>query len=57
MHELLLYYYGRVKPRWDVMCFFLLHGKWRAMVVAHCTAGGGFRGGDNFVAVHTGDVT
>ncbi|TXG69704.1 hypothetical protein EZV62_004639 [Acer yangbiense] len=26
MHELQLYYYGREKPRWDVMCFFLLHG-------------------------------
>ncbi|KAL5769241.1 hypothetical protein ACOSP7_015801 [Xanthoceras sorbifolium] len=26
MHELQFYYYGREKPRWDVTCFFLLHG-------------------------------
>ncbi|KAJ0017525.1 hypothetical protein Pint_09696 [Pistacia integerrima] len=26
MHELLFYYFGRAKPRWDVTCFFLLHG-------------------------------
>ncbi|KAI6704130.1 hypothetical protein NL676_013266 [Syzygium grande] len=26
MHELMFFYMGRVKPTWEVMCFFVLHG-------------------------------
>ncbi|KAJ6316981.1 hypothetical protein OIU78_020132 [Salix suchowensis] len=26
MHELIFYHIGRQKPKWDVTCFFLLHG-------------------------------
>ncbi|XP_057765017.1 acyl-CoA--sterol O-acyltransferase 1-like [Salvia miltiorrhiza] len=26
MHELIFYYFGRVKPTWEITCFFLLHG-------------------------------
>ncbi|XP_059664404.1 acyl-CoA--sterol O-acyltransferase 1-like [Cornus florida] len=26
MHELIFYNFGRVKPTWEVTCFFLLHG-------------------------------
>ncbi|MED6195234.1 hypothetical protein PIB30_036022 [Stylosanthes scabra] len=26
MHELMFYYLGRVRPTWEITCFFLLHG-------------------------------
>ncbi|KAA8520177.1 hypothetical protein F0562_014433 [Nyssa sinensis] len=26
MHELIFYYVGRVKPTWEVTCFFVMHG-------------------------------
>ena len=26
MHELIFYYMGRLRPAWEIMCFFLLHG-------------------------------
>lgn len=26
MHELIFYYLGRVRPTWEVTCFFLIHG-------------------------------
>ncbi|KAK4592029.1 hypothetical protein RGQ29_016490 [Quercus rubra] len=26
MHELIFYYMGRLRPTWEIMCFFLLHG-------------------------------
>uniref|UniRef100_A0A5B6YQ69 Wax synthase domain-containing protein n=1 Tax=Davidia involucrata TaxID=16924 RepID=A0A5B6YQ69_DAVIN len=26
MHELIFYYLGRVRPTWEITCFFLLHG-------------------------------
>ncbi|KAH7545297.1 acyl-CoA--sterol O-acyltransferase 1 [Ziziphus jujuba] len=26
MHELIFYYIGRIKPTWELTCFFLLHG-------------------------------
>ncbi|KAJ8759796.1 hypothetical protein K2173_009897 [Erythroxylum novogranatense] len=26
MHELIFFYLGRVKPSWEITCFFLLHG-------------------------------
>ncbi|CAA2959144.1 acyl- --sterol O-acyltransferase 1-like [Olea europaea subsp. europaea] len=26
IHELIFYYLGRVKPTWEITCFFLLHG-------------------------------
>ena len=26
MHELIFYYIGCLRPTWEIMCFFLLHG-------------------------------
>nr|GME11583.1 acyl-CoA--sterol O-acyltransferase 1-like [Ipomoea batatas] len=34
MHELMFYYLGRVKPTWEITCFFLLHGTCLALEIA-----------------------
>lgn len=34
MHELIFYYLGRVKPTWEITCFFVLHGTCLAMEIA-----------------------
>ncbi|PIA38269.1 hypothetical protein AQUCO_02800147v1 [Aquilegia coerulea] len=34
MHELMFYYLGRVKPTWEVMLFFVLHGVCLAVEIA-----------------------
>ncbi|KAF5200105.1 Acyl-coa--sterol o-acyltransferase [Thalictrum thalictroides] len=34
MHELIFYYLGRVKPTWEVMLFFVLHGVCMAVEIA-----------------------
>ncbi|XP_019171649.1 PREDICTED: acyl-CoA--sterol O-acyltransferase 1-like [Ipomoea nil] len=34
MHELMFYYLGRVKPTWEITCFFLLHGACLALEIA-----------------------
>lgn len=34
MHELIFYYMGRLKPTWEVTCFFLLHGFCLALEIA-----------------------
>ncbi|KAM4072817.1 hypothetical protein ACB094_11G168200 [Castanea mollissima] len=47
MHELIFYYMGRLRPTWEIMCFFLLHGFCLVVEIvlkkSFFTAGGGWR--------------
>ncbi|KAL4600883.1 hypothetical protein ACB092_11G232200 [Castanea dentata] len=47
MHELIFYYMGRLRPTWEIMCFFLLHGFCLVVKIvlkkSFFTTGGGWR--------------
>ncbi|KAM3686048.1 hypothetical protein ACB098_11G170400 [Castanea mollissima] len=47
MHELIFYYMGHLRPTWEIMCFFLLHGFCLLVKIvlkkSFFTTGGGWR--------------